>query len=671
MDATQEYSDTDSIERPLVRETNYDLLYQARLYWNAMEDTRARRARVRDYYRNKPNEVYKDPDTGLMVREEDAIKASGRIPYKMNMMRSILKNLIGQFRSNKTQRMAFPRNREDNEAADQMTEALRYACDVNRTDEIDVQELEESFIGGLYGWKTGCKWNEELGRHEISVDVIQPTRIFFNRDLSDKRMQELRLIGEIFDMPLPDVVSQFAQTKADEKFLRDLYLSRGNQYLDNPAYDGFQREDAIGFDYPTDPNMCRVIEVWVKEFRWKKYAHDRVHATYDETQFTTAEINELNMRRRIEAEIMGTEAPPEIEVMEKPVSVWTVYYLTPEGIVLHKKDTPFWHKSHPYTIGMASFLDGEIWGLLEDVIDSQRLINRITAAIDYMFGASAKGVLLVDEKMIPEGVKIEDFADQWTKFNGVIAYRAIPNNPTAIPQQITANSIPAGMFNWLGTVQSQMKDVSGVQGASTGADPNSGTPASLYNQQVIQAQVTNRDYFDSFFESRKQRDMKIIKLIMQYYDEPIFIATAGKRADGTKIIRFSPKRVEGLDFDVNLTDTADTPATRQLMEETLMKLMDSNRITFRQWLQMSSHPKADMIERIVEKTNPLLAQANIGGDPMQQVQQSMSQTQVDPSGQMIPGQQQPQDPTQQLMMQFQQQAQAGDPDAIATLNQLQ
>jgi hypothetical protein len=315
-----------------------------------------------------------------------------------------------------------------------------------------------------------------------------------------------------------------------------------------------------------------------------------------------------------------------------------VYFLDPLGRVLYSGPTPYTHESHPYSLGLVTLVDGETWGMIEDIIDPQRLVNRITTAIDYMFGASSKGVLMVPEDSIPENMTADDFASEWTKFNGVIRYKAKPGVPQ--PQQVVQNSIPVGLFDWLNIQQQNIMNISAVNGPSLGQTPPSGTPASLYYQQVQQASINNRDYFDSFFETRRQRDLKVCKTFIQYWDDMRYLGVAGRRADGKTTITFDPARVKDFEFDIIISDSPDTPAARQLMEEYLTNLLQQNRLTFKQYLQLSSHPKADVILAVIEKTNPLLAQQQLGAAEQQA-----------------------------LAQQLQLAAQSGDQDAIALLQQ--
>jgi len=621
------------------KKSDMDLLEQAKATWEHWADFRERRARSRNYYRGRPEEMVWDPDTSSWVAEDDIIADSGRVPTRVNQIGPTIRNLKGQFRQIKTQRLAYGRNREDNEASEQATEALRASSDSNQTESVDVEAFEESLVSGLYGWKVTYKWIPRLNLEDCYVQRIDVARFFMNPDFSDRRLDDVRIIGEIHDLPIEEVVSQFAKSKADEKRLRKLYDDIAQKEFFREYSFGFDEKDALDFLTPIKPDLCRVIEVWKLEYGWRDFLHDRVTGTFELSDMSEAEVKDLNMMRAEEAFRMGLPQPPEIEIISKYEGIWHVTYLTPNGDILWEADNPYWHETHPYVLGVAQMFDGEIWGLIEDLIDPQRLVNRITQAIDYMFGASAKGVLLVPEEAIPDGVSLQEFASEWTRFGGVIRFKAKPG--VALPQQITAKAIPDGIFLWLDQMHRAIKESSGVQGAQLGQAAPSGTPGNLYQAQIQQSQTTNRDFIDSFFEIRRQRDLKMLQVISQFYDEVRYVPVAGRRPDGKRYITYNPSRVRNITWDVVLTEATDTAATRQLFEDQLVKFLDTNRLTFRQFLALSSHPKADAIATVIERMNPLL----------------MDDTQVDPAMK------------DSLMAQMMQQAQAGDPDAMALMTQ--
>ena len=64
--------------------------------------------------------------------------------------------------------------------------------------------------------------------------------------------------------------------------------------------------------------------------------------------------------------------------------------------------------------------------------------------LDFIMNASAKGVLLIPEDCIPDGMTPADFAKEWVRFNGVITY--VPSQKhTKVPEQISANSTNIGI----------------------------------------------------------------------------------------------------------------------------------------------------------------------------------------------------------------------------------
>jgi hypothetical protein len=618
--------------------TRFDLVQEARLAWDALYDWRTRRARTRNYFRNKPNETTKDVN-GYTVFEDDVVSDQGRIPLHLSRMGKIINNLQGQYRSINMQRMAYGRNREDNEAADQMTEALRAANDVNEAQELDAAEILEMIIGGLYGWKNTFPWVPRWKRNDVYIQNIDGTRFFYNADMSDVRTHDMYLCGELHDISLDDLIAQFAKTPEDEERIRKLCIDNKSWAASQSPYVvGFNSRDTMSFYQPVDNRKNRVIELWKVEYAWNNFLIDHTSGKCEVSDMSPDQVNVLNRMREDDALKMGLTPPPPIEQEPKYEQVWKVYFLTPQGNVLFSGQTPYDHENNPYTIGFAETLDGEVWGPGEEMIEPQRHINRINSMIDYAIGTAAKGVLLVPDDCIPAGMTIDDIAAEWSRFGGVIKFTPRPDGK--MPEQVVQNAIPEGIFTWLQNMYNDMREMSGVQEANMGTAPMAGTPATSYIKQIEMGQITNRKFFDSFFAVRRRRDLKTVQLIAQYYNTVTMISVSGKRADGSKFVTYDPSRIRDIEWDLIVTEASDTPTTRQQMEEFLLGFLNANRITFGQYLQMSSHPKADLMMNIIQKTNPLLADTKIG---MQQYAA--------------------------LKMQLEAQAQGGNMDAIALLQQ--
>ena len=155
-------------------------------------------------------------------------------------------------------------------------------------------------------------------------------------------------------------------------------------------------------------------------------------------------------------------------------------------------------------------------------------------------GSSAKGVLLFPEDQIPDGMTIEDIAEEWTRYNGIILFKPKPGAP--LPQQIAVNSTNVGAYELLNLQMRLLEEISGVHGAMQGKTAASGTPASLYAQQTQNASLNLIDLFESYKTFREDRDTKMMKTIQQFYDETRYLEIAGDKATEGQILA-SPDKV--------------------------------------------------------------------------------------------------------------------------------
>ncbi len=286
----------------------------------------------------------------------------------------------------------------------------------------------------------------------------------------------------------------------------------------------------------------------------------------------------------------GNSTIPLIDAYEKPEKFMYVKFLTPTGDSLWEGETPYAHESHTYAISLYPLVDGECWGLVEDVIDQQRYINRLVIMQDFIISASAKGVLLIPEDAIPEDMDISDFADEWSKFNGVIKYKPSKAHGK-VPEQISANSTNIGIQEMLALQMNYFQEISGVHSAIQGKEAKSGTPSSLYAQQAQNATINSVDYMEVFNSFKESRDMKALKIITQYYQSERYLAIAGN-IYAEEAAKYSPEKVQGLDFDVRVTQGMDTPVYRSIIDDTLMKLMEGGAIGVELFLEHTSMPFA-------------------------------------------------------------------------------
>jgi len=237
-------------------------------------------------------------------------------------------------------------------------------------------------------------------------------------------------------------------------------------------------------------------------------------------------VNNDRLRRGAEAG-MSQEDIPLIHSEWFMDSYWYFYYLTPFGDILKEGETPYAHKSHPYVFKAYPYIDGEIHSFVSDFIDQQRYANRLVTLYDWILRASAKGVLLAPEDCF-KGLDINDVADEWSRFNGVILYR--PSKSGQLPQQVSSNSTNIGINELLQLQLKFFEDISGVNSALQGRPGYSGE-SGAHAQQMLQSGTTSLlDLLDSFSQFVIEASYKDVKNMQQFYTTKRVFNIAGKNA---------------------------------------------------------------------------------------------------------------------------------------------
>jgi len=581
---------------------NLELLENCRICWENMADLRKRRETMVKYYRGDQwHEIIKHPETGKYIREDEYMKEKGKIPFVQNITRQIVKNLIGQYRNNPSKSIVVSRSQEDSEASEMMTNALQAVKQVNVAKELDVRNYEEKLISGANIAKTTYAYWPSRQTYDLFIENISLNKFFMNTDITDIRVDHnLYLLGEIHDLTIDEVVAAFAENKKDEQRLRNLYKHRNLDYIFQLNGLGTKNVSQKDFYIPRLAHKCRVIEVWEKKGEWRTLAHDYADGSWKTTEYSLEEIDQINEQRMQNAIEQGfdPEEVPLIDAWDEFHQYWLGKYLTPYGNLLYETKEPYTHGEHPYSIDLYPLVDGMIWGLIEDIRGQQRYINRLIGLLDFIMGAAAKGVLLVPEDAIPDGYTIDDFTDEWSKFDGVIKIKQKPGQQ--LPQQISTNATNIGAHEMLSLQMQLIQEISGVSGAMQGHDGGQGKPASLYAQEAQNSSINSLDFLETFQNFQQKRDMKAIKTIHQFYKERRFLAISGQRyTEEAKI--YEPEKVRNIEFDVTVTKGTDSPVYRQMIDETLMQLLEGQYIDLEMFLENTNMPFASQLMDSLQK----------------------------------------------------------------------
>lgn len=602
----------------------FDILMEAQYYWNQMEDFRKDRERNKRYTYGFQWDDMICVD-GKSMTEEEYIKSQGNVPLKNNLIRRLVRSVLGVYRSQSKEPTCTARDRDEQKLGETMSTILQCNMQLNRMPDVYARSMEEFLISGFivhrksYGWRNG--------KEDCWTDYVQPNNFFIDNNMRDFRGWDVSVLGEVHDISFGQLCEQFASSPQEYRELRDIYkwAARKDYIATYAERFGYSRLGNYDFLFTSEPGRCRVIEIWRKEQKPRYRCHDYQNGDIfkiDEEDYVRVVLAENEERIRMAKEVgMPEEEVPLIKATWFVDDYWYFYYLSPFGDILREGETPYEHGSHPYVFKAYPFIDGEIHSFVADVIDQQRYTNRLITLYDWIMRASAKGVLMMPEDSLPDGVSIDDIAESWTEFNGVIVYR--PSKSGKVPEQVANNSTNIGIAELLNMQLKFFEDISGVTGALQGKPGYSGESASHYNQQTENATKSLLDLLECFSCFVVDGAYKDVKNMQQFYDTKRVFNIAGR--SGAQI-EYDPKKIRDVEFDLSITESTSTPAYRHLANDMLMQLYQSQAISVEQLLEHGDFPFADELLQSIKSQKEQLAQGRVpdGLSPqlLQQAQQN-------------------------------------------------
>lgn len=609
-------------ELPISDDNSFELrkLEIYRQYFEGLRPFRNIRERAARYFNGDQWHEMIEDKFGDMIREDEYILNQGKTPLKQNLIKSTIRSLEGQFRIDASKSVVVARTPEKSKESEMLSNALQYVLSsVNNAKEIDSRLLEEFLISGLPIQRISWEFIPELKRKDVVVRNINPNSIFFNNDIEDIRGHDIRVIGRLMDLTLDELVVFFGSTKERTTKLKEIYRYVPDEYLNQLGITQ-DRQYLKDFYFPYDVSKCRVIEIWEKRLVTQMEVHDWMDGRKFYTDWDQKKLDQANAFRVSQYAQVGVSADevPILEGTPENVQKWFFTYYSPYGHILKEGETPFEHGSHPFIVTPYPLLDSNIQGIATDLIDAQRQINRLLILQDMILSSSVKNTLIVDSGSM-NGQSLEQIAESYKEIGGVIALD-LKRGEGQPPVELKGAIGNMGISEMIQIYIRMLQDVSGVNPAMQGQQAQSGTSGKLYDAQISQSTLNSKDMMDTFTGLfRRNRDMKLLKTIQQFYEEPRMIAIAGKSYSETAML-YLPDSVRDIDFDLTIGQTADSPVYRTMMDETLNNFVMKGLIDIEMWAESTSMPFAQTFLESLRKrkeqaqTDPQGAVAGLSGD---------------------------------------------------------
>lgn len=608
---------------PITREST-EILEMVDTTWSAGAPFRRQTERSGRYYKGdqwKDKVVIKHRDGKVeTLTEEEYIERQGKPALKQNLIRPLVVNVIGQLRQSPYKSTIFARTADGQKAADMMTAALEGVHSMNNKSERDARLFETFLVSGAAIYNTGYKFDDRRKMPFPYYKEVDPSRYFQTISASDVCGDDVDFCGDFFDTSILDVKSMYAKTRKQEQELEEIYGKSDRRDVASNLQFVTPNTENVSPRISLGSGECRVIRVCRKEGHWDLAVHDYSDASWETYNLKThpqikSQIDAEIARRKKMANELGIDYEDGsnrllIEYEEKFVTSWVYYHLSPWGHILWTQDSPYDHNHHSYVVKFYPLFRGQAYGMVADLIDPQRSVNRNYIMHDFITSAAAKGVLLVPEEAIPDDMDIEDFADEWSKYNGVIKYRA--KDGVKQPEQVVARNFNVGQFDMINLQMKLMHDISGVHDAAQGKSLGTGTPSSLYQQAVQNSHVNVLDYMESFAWLLSERDYKIVQIIKQFYTDATPLPTSGKSRSS---MLYDPALVRNYDYFNEISRGNDTPVARMYLDTMLFQMLQQKLITLEMYLEESTAPFSDSL---LQKVKAMQQQVEGGQMPSQE-----------------------------------------------------
>lgn len=454
--------------------------------WMAGSTLRERRRRLKRYtYGDQWSDPVRLP-SGLTVSEGEAAGSGGERPMTNNLIRQLVKSVVGLYRRDFC---------TDNCGTDPST-ARR-----NNLREMDARMLEEFLISGCAVQRVVAE--KRIDGEGVWVDNVSPERFFVNRHL-DPRGSDIEIAGMIHEMSLRELTVRLGRNDdSRRRAIERIYMG-----ITDTGTTDFATDAIAEMTRPGSPGRCRVIELWTLETR----SITRCYDPESGSEFTVAPQDEAKLRRiNRRRKAIGNHSDAMPANARRPLSWkrcdtlrWHCRWIAPDGTVMAEYDSPWPHGRHPFAIKMYPLTDGEIHSFVEDVVDQQRIINRMITLMEKIMSVSAKGALLFPTDRLPADLSWADLANLWSRPGAIVPFK--PSERSSEPKQITTSG-DCGAQQMLQIQTTMLEQISGVNSSLQGRDTTGNTSAALYDARTRNATTALIDLieaFATFVESRNR-----------------------------------------------------------------------------------------------------------------------------------------------------------------------
>lgn len=597
---------------------DWELLTRCRNAWNNLSGVRETRARTMRYCTGDQwSDVINVYHNGCWVEmtEREYMKRRNQTPMSNNIMVSILESITGLYAKQGTEPVCFARDSESRELSDMMSATMQ--CNWQTTEMQDMlNHMLKDYLQGGQMYVRESWEDKELELPDSWTEMMEPDHMFFECG-SDPRHNDISLIGALHDVSREDLYQKFAKPEygltiemLDEIFGIDPVNDEGYGYEFNEE----KQLSNLSFDFTNKgKHYVRVIEVWTTETKPMLQCYDPIAQNQNDAYFRIDSedaamvewLRKKNQKRKEQYDEAGIAEEDRAYITSEEIAgkYWYYTYMAPDGTILCRGVTPYDHKSHPFTMKLYPYINGEIHPFMANVIDQQRYINRLIVMNDMALRSSFKGFKMIPTTVLG-GRTPEQFMEEAIEYDGWIFYTPSVKMQNVRPEIITSNAVNIGTNELLQIELNLIREVTNVSGALQGKTPSAGTSAARYAQESQNATTSLYTILSDMEVFTEKLATKKCMTIQQFYDE-------GRKVydrNFNKVYAYDRLSARDIHFKISIKNAAATTAYSTLQNDTLKELLQMGAINVVQYLQNLNAPYADKLLASVQEQQAQLEQ---------------------------------------------------------------
>nr|WP_319265308.1 hypothetical protein [uncultured Draconibacterium sp.] len=613
--------------------TPKQFLSNLEIEYNAEQNFRDRRQRNIDFTRARHfNERVWDNELGKFVSQWVYLRRRNIPPLTYNVVSKLNRSLTGQFREINTGNVVKCDSQDERgiELANFLTKCMDRVKKNNKARGKDAMNFQEMMHSGRPVSKTGWGQLRNDKTTDIKFRIVSSDKFIMNPGITDYDLDNFYRGTEIHDGSLNDILQNFAKGDYERGMrIRDAYIRNSGNAMNNPTYsaqsfDGNQSRNNTFHNYTGINGTCRYYESWVEIADYEAVTVDpleimspRSTHKWRPADQVKKEIDQENQRRE---EMMGDEADPKdykITFFTEFVPRWYAIFLTPWGEVLDVRESPYRSAQQPFTFTPPG-LNGEYWGLIEEVLDAQLSLDRKIHQADSIIDNAAKGIWLIPDVAVPDEFSNKEYVSKFKKADGAVIYKVRSDmTEQHKPTQEYANSanVSSQVQTMIGLFSNLIDEISGNYGAAQGRGDAGGKTATGYALESQNAGLNVRDTMETYLSMLVERDEKILQLIIEGYNKADYYRILGEEIDPAEISTFN--------FHVEQSKGTNSPTQRWAMEAELLNIVYQGLMPFEVFAEVSTNPVMIQAKQKWEELKKKMAteQQNMptGGVPEQDV----------------------------------------------------